>query len=157
MKHTLTALLLAVAISSLQAQDLQPSIIASAGKFAKTESASLSWTLGEAVTATLTNDDVILTQGFHQPLLGVSTGFTDPEFGFDIDLYPNPARYELTIESDFDKTLQYTMSNLEGRILAKRKFVGKDQLDMSHMIPGVYAIYFFRGHKIVKALLVEKQ
>ncbi len=156
MKHTLTLSFFIFSLFS-QAQSLQPSVFASAGGSVQSGDVNLSWTLGEAVVSTLSSDGVILTQGFHQPLLEVSTGFTDPTFDYDIHLYPNPVQYELSIDTEFDRTLQYTLSNMEGRIMARRKFVGEDKLDLSRMSPGTYAVYFFRGHKIVKALLIEKK
>ena len=47
---------------------LEPSVIASGGTYSETETMSISWTLGELATTTLTEGDMILTQGFQQPL-----------------------------------------------------------------------------------------
>ena len=42
---------------------LEPSVIASGGEYAETETMSISWTLGELATTTLSGSDMILTQG----------------------------------------------------------------------------------------------
>ena len=48
---------------------LKPSVIASCGSYAETETMSISWTLGELATNTLTGGAMILTQGFQQPFI----------------------------------------------------------------------------------------
>ncbi|OWY20129.1 hypothetical protein C7N43_23130 [Sphingobacteriales bacterium UPWRP_1] len=50
-----------------QAQSLTPQVVASGGGYAQGGGYSLSYTIGEPVTATLTSGSNILTQGFHQP------------------------------------------------------------------------------------------
>jgi hypothetical protein len=57
--------------SLLHAQSLSPKVIASAGGYFASANASLSWTLGEPVTATFTNGNNMLTQGFQQPSVSV--------------------------------------------------------------------------------------
>jgi hypothetical protein len=88
--------------------------------------------------------------------VSISEGFTDPDFGFDIRIKAEDPDGLIRIESDFDRSLQYTVSNIEGRIRIKRVFVREDVLDTNKIEPGSYALYFFRGKKIVKALLLEK-
>lgn len=88
--------------------------------------------------------------------VSISQGFTDPDFGFEILFNPNEKNGTIQIQSLFDRTLQYTLSNMEGKILVKRIFVKEDILDTNKLEPGLYPMYFFRGKRIVKALLLEK-
>ncbi len=53
----------------LMAQTLDQQVIATAGNYSEAGGISVSWTLGECVIATFGNDDIILTQGFQQPLM----------------------------------------------------------------------------------------
>ncbi len=57
-----------------EAQTLSPSVIPSAGGYFSAANGSLSWTLGETVTPTLTAGSNMLTQGFQQPEVQVRTG-----------------------------------------------------------------------------------
>jgi hypothetical protein len=51
------------------AQTLDQQVIATAGNYSEAGGVSVSWTLGECVIATFENNDIILTQGFQQPLM----------------------------------------------------------------------------------------
>lgn len=53
----------------LVAQTLDQQVIATAGNYSEAGGVSVSWTLGECVIATFESDDIILTQGFQQPLM----------------------------------------------------------------------------------------
>jgi hypothetical protein len=64
----------------LSGQTLSPDVISSAGNYFETPNASLSWTLGETAAETFTNGNIILTQGFQQPLAGIVIT------GIDLDL-----------------------------------------------------------------------
>lgn len=55
------------AFFNASAQSLTPQVVASGGAYATGGGYSLAYTVGEPVTATLTNGGNILTQGFHQP------------------------------------------------------------------------------------------
>jgi hypothetical protein len=55
----------------MHAQSLSSSVVATAGDYSSSASASLSWTLGEIATETFSNGGYILTQGFQQPVEGI--------------------------------------------------------------------------------------
>lgn len=55
----------------LNAQSLSPVVLASAGGYFASGTVSLSWTLGEPVTETFSNSNIILTHGFQQPVNGI--------------------------------------------------------------------------------------
>ncbi|MCB2218849.1 MAG: hypothetical protein KQI35_00535 [Bacteroidetes bacterium] len=60
-------LILFIPILSI-AQTVSPQVIATSGDYFEGTGVSLSWTLGELVTETFAAGDIILTQGFQQPL-----------------------------------------------------------------------------------------
>jgi hypothetical protein len=74
MKKTFKILLMVLLPGLLAAQSLSPVVIASAGNYYQGSNASLSWTLGEVATETYTSGNVILTQGFQQPISISITG-----------------------------------------------------------------------------------
>ena len=65
----ISTLLVGLAISlTITAQSVSPEVVASAGDYFEGTNASLSWTLGEIATETYSNGNIILTQGFQQPV-----------------------------------------------------------------------------------------
>jgi len=65
----ISTLLAGLAISlTITAQSVSPEVVASAGDYFEGINASLSWTLGEIATETYSNGNIILTQGFQQPV-----------------------------------------------------------------------------------------
>jgi hypothetical protein len=80
MKFFYSVLLLASISSNLFAQQVSPTVIASAGASFQSSEFSLDYTLGETFVTTLTGTDITLTQGFHQPAaMVVLPGCTSPE------------------------------------------------------------------------------
>lgn len=59
--------LFATLSTGLFAQTLNPTVITTAGGYTTGATVSLSWTLGELATETLSNSNLVLTQGFQQP------------------------------------------------------------------------------------------
>lgn len=96
MKKILFLLLLCAGITAT-AQSLTPTVVASTGNFKVTGGFSLSSTVGEPVTTTITAGSFILTQGFQQQSLkGVSV--QNIEMGnLDIKVFPNPAAEEVNV------------------------------------------------------------
>ena len=84
------------------AQSVSPQVIASGGNYVSSASGSLSYTIGEAVTPTLSGGGHILTQGFQQPT-DIINGLLDIEkeaFG-SFSVYPIPATDKLWFGYEF--------------------------------------------------------
>ena len=87
-------------------------------------------------------------------LISFSEGFTDSSFHHQMALNVTED-HRLSIETDFPRTLQYSISNVEGIIFRKGKFYGSGMVNLSSLKNGSYAVYFFAGKKIVRALMIE--
>ena len=106
-------------VSSSFAQSISPQVIASTGTFAAAGGYSLSYTLGEPATATLTTSSSIITQGFQQPndvYTGLQSIITPT---LNAQLYPNPASSEINLVITSSNTNNYTVQlvDLLGRVL----------------------------------------
>ncbi len=128
---------------------LEPSVIASGGSYAENESMSISWTLGELATTTLSGGDMILTQGFHQPI-DFGTGISTIELNWGITAYPNPVADELNIRFDIDRTRDFwiEIQDVTGRVLSleqhKEVFPADVlQINTSNFTYGVYFLKVF--------------
>ena len=128
---------------------IEPSIIASGGGYGETETMSISWTLGELATTTLTGGDIILTQGFQQPF-DFRTGISTEALNWEITAYPNPVKDELFVRFDIDRTREFLIEiqDVTGRVLyleQKKEIFPGDviQLNTSNFTYGVYFLKVF--------------
>ena len=135
MRHTLTLLLVLAYISGIS--QVEPQLVA----LVTDESVSAS---EPAVAETLSLER----------LISFSEGFTDSSFHHHLALNVTED-HRLSMETDFPRTLQYSISNVEGIIFRKGKFYGSGLVNLSSLRDGSYAVYFFAGNKIVRALMIE--
>lgn len=97
---------------------LAPSVISSGGGYAEGDNIIISWTLGELAVTTLTGGNMILTQGFQQPI-GIGVGISSNEVTWNVSVYPNPVGDELTICFDIDKPGNFLVEiqDVTGRLM----------------------------------------
>ncbi len=149
--------LMLLGVLSAESQSLSSSVISVAGGFEKTPSGmSLSWTIGEPIVDPLQSGDVVLTQGFQQPDLQLSTAFTDPGFEAMLSVYPNPTMDYLQLETDFERPIQFRLVDLSGKLINQGIWSQQHAVDVGALPAGPYAIYFVADDRMVKSLLINK-
>ena len=86
----------------------------------------------------------------------MSSGFYNSEFVETIDIAAgeNPSYINLT--TAYLKPLQYTVSDVEGIILDRGRFIGAEDLNFSRRREGNYAVYIFAANDVVRAFIVSK-
>ena len=116
MKKLLLLLTLPLALFG---QSLERQVIAGSGADFTTANLQVSATLGEVMTRTFTSSTVLLTQGFQQAELTVTTGFDHPLDDFTFKAYPVPAQDILTLDftSPDHREINLHLVDLQGRIL----------------------------------------
>ena len=102
MKKTLLAICITSAFCPLtsymvSAQSFAPDVIGSAGTYATSASGSMSWTIGEVMTATYSSAGNFFTQGFHQPDTSFVISVIENSQQ-NISVYPNPVVTNLIID-----------------------------------------------------------
>ena len=139
MEKLLLIALFSGCFSILTAQE----VISSAGNHAEASGIQISWTLGEPFIETLTGTNNILTQGFHQTNLNV-TSIDELKFpGLTLKVYPNPTDYILTIqfEGRIDVKLQYALFDVNGKILLDKKITeNPEEINMMRYAAGNYLL-----------------
>ena len=117
MKRLILILILLPAFSSLRAQELAPTVIATAGKDMSAGEYKLSFTIGELAVTTLKPQGYILTQGFQQPPnLYLSDIQKNENFRIGINVYPNPTRDIVNI------TLDEIFENIDIKVFVYNSF-----------------------------------
>lgn len=145
-----TALLLTPLLG--QAQDLDQNVIGTAGTYSESGTASLSWTIGEAVVETVSDGTTTLTQGFQQGNLSVSLLINETELNNKIKVYPNPVTDNLFIETT-EKDLTFRLININGQVVKTGQVLNqKEQIDFTVLPKGTYILKLDNNktHKIIK-------
>lgn len=141
---------------SIQAQE----VIASSGNHFQNENFSISWTLGETMIETFESSDMLLTQGFQQPLMIVSTMVEEPDLEFQVTAYPNPTSAHVNISTDIGQTqsLIYRVYDVQGRLISSNNLLGTEtRVAFDDFQPGTYFIQIVRDEKPVKTFKIIKQ
>ena len=97
-KHLSLLFLFVLITMAGRGQSLELSIVTSGGDFVTGNSATLSWTLGEMVTETVSTTDHYLTQGFQQPFNELMTSVEPITEQATVSIYPNPAKDHVYID-----------------------------------------------------------
>ncbi|MCB0655848.1 MAG: T9SS type A sorting domain-containing protein [Saprospiraceae bacterium] len=136
----------------LYGQRLAPEVVASSGDFKQNEAGlSLSWTLGELVTATLQQDALILTQGFQQPdLAGTSSRFNWKGQEISIRLFPNPTSNRIFLAPDGDQAFGYRLTSMDGRVFTElAPKPGIQEIDLTAQPNGLFLVQIWKDQELL--------
>ena len=122
-------------------QVTSPSVISSSGDSYNNGGVNMDYTLGEIVVETQTNSTTILTQGFHQGDLKVTTSVVNLDIKTKI--YPNPTTNFIIIELEKNVNAELLVYDINGKIVVKDKLNDeqKKQLDFSFLTQGNYFLH----------------
>ena len=128
------------------AQSLSPTVLSSSGGFRSSDGISLSWTTGELMIQTFSDGSVILTQGFHQGNITVSTAVDEMRKSeMDVHIYPNPVSDMLDVEfkNMVDYTIQVKLVDLTGKTVLRKELsqpLNSLSLNLSSVSSGTYIL-----------------
>jgi hypothetical protein len=134
--------------------------VSTAGTYFENESGSVSWTLGEVFTETLSAGETILTQGFQQPSILLGTFYENPESDFQLTAFPNPTKAFVTLHADLNQSenLEYKLFDIRGSLILSDRLAGdhtRIALDDHH--PGIYFLNVHSEGVLLKVFKIIKQ
>jgi hypothetical protein len=141
----LSLLIFSVAASSLSAQSVKRQVISSYGSSSVTENTSVSQTAGQSYNTTASSENkTAVLQGFQQPNKFIIEPIENAdEFELELGIFPNPAEYSFTINSDTEiETAKLNVFDANGRIISGMEINNFISYEMqcSDWAPGVYLI-----------------
>ena len=143
MKRNILLTLLLVINLAINAQE----VISAQGTSYSNSNGSIDFTIGEAVTATLTNTNNILTQGFHQTNLTV-LAVDDFDINFQARVFPNPAQDVLQLDIQNYSGLNYKLYDIQGRQLSYAVIGNKNTLiNTTQYAKGIYLLVILNENK----------
>lgn len=90
-------------------------LISTSGDTFEADNINVSWSLGEVVCETFTEGDLILTNGFHQPIIIISK--ISKSENSTVKVYPNPTNNYIFIQQEESNFCRYQVFDINGRIL----------------------------------------
>ncbi|NOR75052.1 MAG: T9SS type A sorting domain-containing protein, partial [Draconibacterium sp.] len=119
----------------------------------------VSWTIGEPITATISDGTTTLTQGFHQSNLTVTAINNIQIAGVEIKVYPNPTSDFVTVH--FSKVMErptYFLFDLLGGIIEQKNIESTDvKIDMTRFAEGSYILKLSSGQKPLQSFKIIKR
>jgi len=128
------------------AQNLSPTVISSSGGYGSADGTSLSWTTGELVSKTFSADTLMLTQGFQQGEITVTTTANELQgLSMDVKVYPNPVRNMLNVDFQemVDQSARIKLINLNGKVIFTREITNSSnitRINLNGNTPGTYML-----------------
>ena len=146
-------------------QQLSSEVVATSGDYYESQGYSMSWTIGEPVTATYIKGEEQITHGFQQAFLYEITEIRENGLGDDylVEVYPNPAElyFNIRFSKEKDKPpLELMLFNTTGSVVyettiepnvyIQRVNIHQFASDMFQMVITNKEKSFIRQFKIIK-------
>ncbi|MFA5818661.1 MAG: T9SS type A sorting domain-containing protein [Bacteroidales bacterium] len=154
--RTILLFLIVTCCSRLLAQQ----VVATAGSTLGNANGSISYTIGEGVTQTLTKGDKTLTQGFHQTIVTVNAISELKDLEFSISVFPNPTSDVLTLKVDKENVwgFQYLLFDMNGKLISRKNLESAEtNVPVDQLTEGFYIIKVQDGTKELKMFKIIKQ
>ena len=78
------------------------------------------------------------------------------ESAFHAEIYPNPAKEQLTIRTDYDKgAVSVMMLNMQGQMVMFFTVEGQRTIDVGRLPAGIYTLQMLGGSVVTEKVVVE--
>lgn len=135
-----------------------PELIASSGGTLSQDNYNLSFSLGEISIETINQNDVILTQGFHQENYEISH-ISEFRENYKIDFYPNPTTDVIYINCNTKEKVDLKLIDTKGVLLASISSASgdvKQVIDLSLFSNGVYFLEIVFSDNSIQFYQIQK-
>ena len=135
-RHMKKFIIIILAITAM-AQTYAQSTLSASADYKETPTMSLSWTIGEPVTETVSDGTNMLTQGFHQSKLTV-TAIKTQTANEVFYLYPNPTQ-ELINISGISMGSKFVIYDISGKVVSNG-ILQTNSINLSSLNAGIYIV-----------------
>ena len=140
MKKITIFLIAFLCVWKLEAQMLYPEVMSCFGGDAKNANVQLTFTAGEPLYQTVSNNAGILTQGFNQVVYVLSVTSVEEVGGYEFKAYPNPSSSIVNIEiaTENKSKLDLKIIDIQGKLIFANKNINNlEQIDISSFTSGI--------------------
>jgi len=147
-------------LGALKAQTLMPQVVSSSGGSGQNAQGSLDWTIGEPVTATVSDGNSTLTQGFQQPTLSLVTAQNENNPSVNMLVYPNPTADFVTLKFDNvnESQFNYKIFDIAGKLVNEgRATSANPNISFLGLASGTYTISLINQNAKTQNISIIKQ
>lgn len=143
--RTLTLLIALFLYSKANSQTISSDVISSGGGYLTNSYSSMSITIGEPITETISNNGITLTQGFQQSDYNITEIEELNSENIKVTIFPNPATdlINLKLEAEYSENLSFEIFDITGNEILKNnleKGITQKEIDFSSKPAGVYIL-----------------
>ena len=143
-------------VSDLYPQELSHQVLVPVAGVTSTGVISYSQTVGETAIVIFSSSDYTFTQGFQQP--GIKLAQAIQREGNGVDVYPNPARENVTVKlyGDISRDYRIDVITIAGTVVISERQSCSDKYNLEKVIPvgvlynGIYFIRIISDDKVIK-------
>lgn len=155
LRFSLSLVLVLFGAAQCAAQSLDRQVIGTSGDQYITAAATMDFTMGEPITATLTGQNGIATQGFHQGTISI-TSVRETLSLAELSVYPNPTTDRLTISTAIENAL-WQLHTLDGKIVSSGALnIGNTTVDVSSLAQATYMLTITTPSQLVNTYRIVK-
>jgi hypothetical protein len=142
-------------------------VVSTAGNHSENGQVQLSWTIGEPVISTFSNESNILTQGMHQSKLLIDAIEEIELSGLKISAFPNPTNefinlqvHQLLTDQPDEMWTEYSFKlyDINGKILMQKQIVSTETIiQMDSYVPSTYFLKVLVNKNEIKIFKIIKQ
>ena len=126
-------------------------VISATGNHFENSNLKIDYTVGETVISTISNDNIILTQGFHQPKYEITSIEKSEYLNIKFKLFPNPTSdvLNIAIENADNQDLFIELYDISGTLLLKKRIINSTQnIDMKNYSSSIYILHIFNKNGV---------
>lgn len=99
---------------------------------------------------------VVTSSNNENVFVGIHESTAKP--AFQAEVYPNPAKQQCTIRTDYDKgVVSVMMLNMQGQMVMYFTVDGERTINVSHLPSGIYTLQLLGGSVVTKKLIINNQ
>ena len=133
-------------------------VISASGDYFENANVSISWTLGETMTETLTDGTNILTQGFQQSRLSASSVFELEDMGITVKISPNPTQDFINLYIDNIEGINYQLYDFNGKIIKQAEVNScNTRIFFSEFSSAAYFLKIMKGSQVINTFQIIKK
>jgi len=141
----LTLLIAILLYTKANSQTISSDVISSGGGYFVNSYSSMSITIGETVTETISNNGITLTQGFQQNDYNITEIEELNTENINVTIFPNPATdlINLKLVAEYSENLSFEIFDITGREILKNnleKGITQKEIDFSSKPAGIYIL-----------------